>query len=510
MARALQQDPLNYLEIMRRRRWAFIIPAVAITALSIPVVLSLSPTYKSTTLIMVEAQKVPQEFVRTTVTTPIEDRLKTISQQILSRTRLERVIEEFKLYRQDEKAPEAAGWLSRWWAGVGAPKAETKRGSRVSLDVVERMQKNIEISVKGGNTFSVSYIGDAPETVMNVTNKLASLFIEENLKVREEQAEGTAEFLDSELNSVKTRLEAQEDELKRFKERHMGELPGQLDTNLRTLDRLQFERQRLQDSLKAAEDRYLLLSQQIASTLPAGERTAPTLLVHLQGLRSRLAALRMEFKDEYPDVLLVKKEIAAVEAELKRSPKAKASPAPALGPDASLTSFQLADQERDIKAIKQRQQEVAAQIRQIEQRVERTPLREQQLTQVLRDYENARKSYQTLLDKRQDARIAESLERRQKGEMFRILDPANYPEKPFKPNRTRLLLLGLVVGIGAGVGSALLREQLDPSIQGEDELIQATAGIPLLAAIPLSTPEAPKRMGRRPALAAITGGRDVR
>lgn len=507
MARPLQQDrALDYLDVMRRRRWAFIIPAVTIAVLTVPIVLSLRPTYKSTTLIMVEAQKVPQEFVRTTVSSPIEDRLKTISQQILSRTRLERVIREFKLYRQNDQAPAKAGWATRWRNRWGKPEAERK-GSGVPLAVVERMQKNIEIMVKGGNTFSVSYMGQDPETVMNVTNKLASLFIEENLKVREAQAEGTSEFLESELQTVRKRLEENEEELKKFKEQYMGELPGQLDANLRTLDRLQFERQRLQDSLKSAEDRYLVLSQQIGSGLQAGERTAPALAIRLQELRARLVNLQTEYKDEYPDVLLVKREIASVEAELKRGPKSKET-TKAGGREPSLVSFQLTEQEREITSIKRREQEVAAQIKQYEQRVDRTPAREQQLTQVLRDYENARKNYQTLLDKRQDARIAESLERRQKGEMFRILDPANYPETPFKPNRVRLMLLGLVVALGAGMGTALLREQLDPSLQGEDGLIDATPGIPLLATVPFVVPQIPKR--GRLMLASLTGGQEIR
>ncbi|MEO6665808.1 MAG: Wzz/FepE/Etk N-terminal domain-containing protein, partial [Nitrospiria bacterium] len=425
---------IGYADAVRRRKWSFLLPAVVLIGLTIPIVLTLPPVYKSTTLIMVEAQKVPQEFVKTTVSAPIEDRLKTISQQILSRTRLERVIEEFGLDRPRERRSE--GRIARWLDGWRAP-AKPEAGRRVSLAVVEGMQRQIDINVKGGSTFSVSYMGEDPEMVMNVTNKLASLFIEENLKVREEQAEGTAEFLESELQQVKTRLESQEEELRTFKERYTGELPGQLDTNLRTLDRLQTERQRLQDSLRFAEDRYALFTQQLAAGLPEGERTAPTLSLHLQSLRVKLANLRTEYKDEYPDIAALKKEIAEVEAELAARQNDTAG---VPGKPGDYGTLQAGEQQREIKLIKQRQQAVGDQIREYEKRVDRTPLREQQLTQVLRDYENTRKSYQALLDKRQDARIAESLERRQKGEIFRVLDPANYPERPFKPNRLLLVL----------------------------------------------------------------------
>ncbi|HET8760036.1 MAG TPA: Wzz/FepE/Etk N-terminal domain-containing protein, partial [Nitrospiria bacterium] len=203
----------TYLNVIRRRRWYVVLPTVIISAVAIPIALLWPATYKSTTLIMVEAQKIPQEFVRTTVTTPIEDRLKTISQQILSRTRLERVIQEFGLAQ--EYSGSQGGWFSRLWSRNQEP--TEAGGTGISLDLVEGMKQNIEITVRAGNTFTVSYSGSQPEAVMNVTNKLASLFIEENLRIREAQAEGTAEFLEGELANVKAKMEAQEEALRVFK-----------------------------------------------------------------------------------------------------------------------------------------------------------------------------------------------------------------------------------------------------------------------------------------------------
>src|SRR5574341_2614240 len=207
MAQPAKQDAVSeWIEILRRRRWSFAIPTVLISVLTVPIVLSLPATYRSSTLILVEAQKVPEEFVKPTVTTEVEDRLHSITQQILSRTRLERVIEEFGLYRPHENAAGApsgseAGGAGLSWSGA------------VPLAVVEQMKQNIQIVVndgKEGNTFSISYQGDDPDTVMRVTNRLATLFIEENLKVREEQAEGTSEFLENELQRMKGELETQE------------------------------------------------------------------------------------------------------------------------------------------------------------------------------------------------------------------------------------------------------------------------------------------------------------
>jgi polysaccharide chain length determinant protein (PEP-CTERM system associated) len=482
----------QYLEILIRRRWAVIVPAVVIGGLTVLIVFSIPATYQSTTLILVEAQKVPETLVRTTVTTPIEDRLQAISQQILSRTRLQRVIEKFDLYQSNAPRPE--GWIAKWWERFRYGRPAESSSAPVTLDHVERLRRNIDIQVprgrNPGSIISIAFIGADPRTVMDVTNELASLFIEENLRVREAQAEGTTEFLENELQQMKVRLEAHEEALRSFKERSMGELPEQLETNLRTLDRLQIERQMLENSLKNAEDRYADLSRQLTGDAPGGGGSPSTGAGRLQALRTRLANLRTEYTEEYPDIVSLKKEIAAVEADL--AAQTTTSTLPDM-PGGDAGNAQLAEQRREIQTIRQRQQVVVAQIKDYEKRVERTPHREQQLAMVLRDYENVRRSYQTLLDKRQEAKIAESLERRQKAEIFRVLDPANFPERPYQPNRPLLILLGIAGGLVAGIGLAVFREQLDASIKTEADLVEASTGIPMLAVVPFVAPRAGKK-----------------
>ena len=211
----------DYIEIIFRRKWFIIIP-FAVSIIGVILAIYFVPrTYKSSTMILVEHQKVPESYVTSTVTVDITERLNTITQQVMSRTRLESVINEFGLYKE-------------------------ARDKRTNEELVELMRGNIEIDVKnegkrgeGVSSFSISYMGRDPETVMHVTSRLASLFIEENLKVREQQAEGTTEFLDNQLQSLKKSLESQESQIKSYKEQHMGELPSQLEANLRTLDRLQ-------------------------------------------------------------------------------------------------------------------------------------------------------------------------------------------------------------------------------------------------------------------------------
>ncbi len=513
MAQPTTRDVLlQYGELLSRRRWSVIIPFLVIGGLTIPIVMWLPATYKSTTVITVEAQKVPESFVRSTVTTPIEDRLQAISEQILSRTRLERIVVKFDVYRSK---PTASGGVLEWWRGLFAEdRAARDAEARLSVvEATERMRRNINIQVPRGrdrsSTISISFSGEDPETVRNVTNELASLFIEENLKVRESQAEGTTEFLDNELKQMKTQLETQEQQLRTFKERSRGELPGQLETNLRTLDRLQMERQVLQQSLKNAEDRYADVNRQVvmAGGASADGAVPSEVEQRLQTMRARLAVLRTEYRDEYPDIVLLKREIAASEDELAKLSRQPAHPPSGAGrlPATNPLVVQLADQQREINLIKQRQQAVVDQIRDYERRVENTPQREQQLTMLLRDYENIQRGYETLLDKRQEAKISESLERRQKGEIFRVIDPALLPQRPATPNRPLLILVGLCAGLAAGLGLAFVREQMDPSIQSEEDLVAATTGLPLLAVIPLIQ-DGRARTPRRDALSATRVG----
>ncbi len=471
----------DYIEIIFRRKWFIIIP-FAVSILGVILAIFFVPrTYKSSTLILVEHQKVPESYVASTVTVDITERLNTITQQVMSRTRLESVINEFGLYKE-------------------------ARDKRTNEELVELMRENIEIDVKnegkkgeGVSSFSISYMGREPETVMHVTSRLASLFIEENLKVREQQAEGTTEFLDNQLQSLKKSLESQESQIKSYKEQHMGELPSQLEANLRTLDRLQLERQITNDALRSAEDRKNMVERQLSEIgiAPAGVRDAATGVVSSDPVRRRLAELQAElsqlssmYTDKYPDIVRVKSEIAELESQIKtgrvrEADGSSAGRAPLVSdsPLYATLSTQLIEVSAEVRNLKEKQRELAKNISSLQGRVERIPAREQQMAALMRDYENTRDNYQNLLNKKLDAQLAESLEKRQKGEQFRILDPANLPVKPFKPDTKKIALIGLALGIGSGAGLVFMLEYIDASFRKPDD-VYAFIGIPVLASVP--------------------------
>jgi len=401
------------------------------------------------------------------------------------------------------------------WAGLSLENilghhALAKSEGTISLEVmVEAMRKDIEVKVVGaGNAFTISYIGKDPMTVMNVTNTLASLFIEENLKIREQQAEGTTEFLESQLVEAKRQLEIQETALKDFKERRMGSLPGQMDANLRTLDRLQLELQTTNDTLKSTEERKLVLKklkfeiQNITDPLRSGgeqtltvpiwaspERQAAVLI----RLKEELSRLQAEFNDNYPDVVRLKRQIREAEENaggMEMSLPAGGPPRPPVAQgDSSQAQHlnpyfsELLTIDSEIESLKRRRERIVGHIKQYEKRVEDTFTNEQNFLNLTRDYEISQRNYQGLLDKRISAKISENLEKRQKAEQFRILDPANLPQKPYKPDRTKIVLLGSLLSGGLGGGLILLREYLGPSYRRPEDF-QGVVDIPMLATIP--------------------------
>ena len=509
-------DFQTYIHLLLARKWWLILAFVLGTTCATAYSYQLPPLYRASTLILVEPQRIPAAYVSSTVTSTVQERLSTISQQILSRTNLERIILQFHLYQRQSPT-----------GSRGAPSETVQQylreliGQRVTQVInrfiptfdqsvppmevlVDRMRQDIEVKVMGGNNaFSIAYVGADPLIIMKVTNILASLFIDENLRIREQQAEGTSEFLATEHAEAKKELETQEKALKEFKEKHMGALPEQMTTNLRTLDRLQVELQTINDALKSAEDRKILyqaqltdLERQIAG-LKAGttpDTGASGLISRIEQLKEELTRLQAQYKENYPDIGLLKKQIRELEEQLVRGDalekvaNSSATPShtlisPSFTTQRQAINVQLQAINAEISALRGKQNRTTALIKDYENKVEITFANEQLLLDLTRDYEMSRQNYQALLQKRLNARVSENLEKRQKAEQFRIIDPAKVPEKPFKPDRVKIVLLGSLLSLGAGGGLIFLREFLKPSYRRLEDL-QETVHLPVLATIP--------------------------
>lgn len=504
--------PDDILRIARKRWWIALIPAVVMGVSGALYSMTLDDKFQSTTLIMVTPQRVPESYVRSTVTQRIEDRLASLQQQILSRTRLERVIADLNLYPQE-------------------------RREMPMEDVVERMRGDIAARPIRGDVFSLAFTAPSARVAKDVTERLASMFIEENLRDRTAQAQSTSQFLEAQLEETRTKLEAIEAERAQFRSRYMGQLPDQVQSNLAVLNSTQMRAQSLTDANGADLLRKANLERQIAeltSPLPDPARPASTpgassadylagavptgsdTAAQLAQAREVEKQLLLRLREDHPDVRRLRRTIGDLEKRLDDeslnrpiSPTAPSSATSARTDPRALKVQELRQELSNVTAaIKQRQVELDrlnGTMGQYQNRVEASPALENQLMQIERDYTTTSAQYADLLAKVNSANMAAGVEERQIGEQFRILDPARVPERPFSPNRPRLAGMSLAGGLAFGLAIIGLLEYRDSSFRTTDDIVNVLA-LPVVAGIPLIRTKAERRRdARRRWLASAAG-----
>lgn len=459
----------EYLDTAIRRKWFIIIPFILSLILTTGLYWKLPKIYRSDTLILVLPQKVPQDYVKPTVTTPIQYRLKTITEEILSRTRLETIINELNLY------------------------PELRKTTPIE-QIIAKMRKDIEIKEKGESSFRIYYQGKDPETVRRVTSKLASLFIEENLKTRQQQAQITTDFLSHELALVEKKLKQQEKAITAFKSKHIESLPEQRESNLAMLRQLCERRQTIMERINIAENQKTFLQHQLASldrfiySDTENQIITPNSSVQSQlaAAQNQLLALKNIYTDNHIEIRKLKEKINQLKKQLESNNKEnqEIQQVQMLNPRVLELKTQLMTINMEIKRLKEEEVKLKKQISIYEKRLEQTPHVELQLADLTRDYNNTKRFYEELLQKKMYAKQAENLERRQQGEQFRILDPAVLPKIPYKPNPYRLFPIGIFLGLGCGFGLAFVVEMLDNSFRNPKE-VEEYLGIPVLASIPV-------------------------
>ena len=477
-----QFDIGYYVNLALRRRWFVIIPFFLTMIAGIYLAIALPKKYQAETLILIEPQRVPDNYVQAIVSSDLESRIATIKEMILSRTNLLKIIENFSLFSR----PEYAGMFLD-------EKIEIMR-KRTTVNIVSDRGRT-------ANAFKIAFEGEEPRNIMQVVNAMATLVIDQNLKVRESQATGTVEFLEQERVKMRRRLEEVEAALKDFREKHMGELPDQLASNLMVLERMQQQLSDKQRGLRDERNRLISLENQIqfareqaAMTVAAPSAPETREPTTLEGLRQQLADYETRYTSRHPDVIRLQRKIEELErkspppsADLSGGGAVRAGggvslPAAARGVEADLIA-QRNGAAREIVAIRNEISALQEQIAGYQQRVEDTPKLEQELLALKRDYENTQKTYDSLLARKQEAEVAANMERQQKGEQFRILDPARLPDKPQSPDMRKLFLICVMAGLGLGGGLIFLLEFLDKSVK-KLESVPKKLGIPLLVAVP--------------------------
>ena len=536
------QSLKEYTDLLLRRKWQIFIPWLVVFGAITAIAFLLPSVYRSTATILIESQQVPQDLIRTTVTGFAEERIKSITQQIFSRKILINIIEDFDLY------PE-------------------KRGKDPMEEILEDMRDDIFVEMvsaevpdrRGGRpvtvnvAFTVSYEGRDPQKVMQVTNRLTSLFLEHNLRMREGLAETTTELLEQQLEQYRDLTNSLEERIARFKEAHITELPELMNLNLETERQLRRQIEGVDEQMRSLKDRKIYLEGQLANVSP----DPPLLNVsgqyimdpkeRLRALKSQAITLVATFSSKHPDVTKVRKEIAELEKEigildkrleikealrlkeqelkelktgatdkhpdvlklrkeiekLKESAKdyedrgkegfdlAQAQPT---NPAYISLQTQIKIAEMDLKGLKDKRQQLEESWQDYVKRLEKMPQVELEYRELVRDHDAAQRKYAETMAKLMEARQGQSLEQLQAGEKFTIIDPPQLPEMPVKPKRIAISLIGFILGIAAGVGVGAVMEFADSTIRSPKDIRRIT-GHPVLASIP-DVVEVQKKRGR--------------
>jgi succinoglycan biosynthesis transport protein ExoP len=484
--------------IVRRRRWQFLVPFFCGWVLVWGVSWLIPSTYRSGTLILVEQPSVPEKYVVSNIDSDIRQQLDSITQQILSRTRLLHIIDSLGLYARDRK-------------------------NKSEDELVETMRKDIEIELSHGDdkklsAFNIYYANRDPKMAQAATSELANLFITENLEQRKKRSENTTNFLEDQLDQARAKLAQQEARVRVFKDQHLGELPTQTQSNLQILAGLQSQVQANQDSLNRAKQQNAYLESLINQyrSLDRGSKPGEVgsaglaaIDKELDQLKAQLADLTSHYTDKHPDVRKTKAQIARVEKMRERIIADKNSGTNSSSPELPATTpldpkgAPILELEGQLKAnrleIANRQAEIKEEqdkINQYQGRLNMAPVMEQQFADITRDYEQSKTDYESLLAKKNQSEMSTDLEKTQQAEHFRMLDPPNRPVKPYKPNRLLLCGAGLAVGLVFGGAFAFSQEKLSGKIYSERE-IKKLVPFDVIAEIPSIESSAEQSANRR-------------
>jgi polysaccharide chain length determinant protein (PEP-CTERM system associated) len=461
------------IAVLLRRLWWIVIPGLMGPMAAIVISYNVSPVYTSQAFVLVEQPKVSDKFVPPVMNDQLESRLMTLKEQILSRSRLEPIINRLGLYKDPKLSME---------------------------DRVERLRAAIEVKAlrpEGSNHvpsgFYITASTDDAHTAQDVCSEVLSMFMAENLKIRQQRAAGTTAFLVQQLADSKQQLDARDAKLAEFKRKYIGQLPADEQRNLEILTSTRTRLEAVTQDINQAQQQKLIqesmLAQQLAAHRVSPEAGAsPNDLQHeLSAAQAQLASLRARYTEGHPDVVKAKKQVEVLQNQLKAS-KANAEPAPASedtaqqSPEVTQARVALQLTEQSIQGKRAEQARLDAQVRSLQSSLQLSPAVEEQYKGLTRDYESALQFYNDLLNKKMQSDMATDLERRQEGEQFGVMDAPDLPAKPSFPNRIKFTLAGLGGGLGLGLLLALLMERREDFLRTEESVARVLE-LPVLVAI---------------------------
>lgn len=518
------QSLRDYVAIFARRRALILTTGGVLLLLSLAAAFLWPPTYKSMATILIEEQEIPTDLVRSSITSYADQRIETIKQQVMSRTTLWKVVEQFDLYPDQRKTSPAEEIVKRFIKDIEV--------EVISADVVD---KRTQHATKATIAFTVAYQSNSPELAQNVANELTSLFLGENLKSRERQAQEATSFLQQEAENLAKHIGEIDDKIAGFKQRAQGALPELMPLNQQLMNQSDRELMDVDQQIRTLEERKNYLEGELATIKPnspmisaSGERILDS-ADRLRALRAEYAGASGNLAPDHPDIVKMKQEIEALEKETGHLPEveeaskqlvvARASLATIserLGnehPDVVTAQRRIAALEQEVRklrtvprknpiqrpenpayinlqaqlnsatssldALRKTKADVKRRLQAYATRLEKTPELEPEYLVLIRDRDTSGQKYQDIRSRLLEAKVSEGLEVQRKGERFSLIDPPSLPEKPDKPNRLAIVLLGFILAVGGGLGSGAAAESLDHSIRTPEQLAQLTHMFPL-------------------------------
>lgn len=470
----------EFAAVVRRRKYWILIPFVVVSALGIFIGKLIPHSYQSTTTIMVVPQKVATEFVKPT-TSDVEDRLNRIGLEVLNGNGFDGIIRDLNLY------PEL-------------------RQKKTMPQVVAAMRKDITVNVAPDSTdergnvgaFTISYVGTTPEKTQEATRRIADLFVSVNTQERHERAQGTDAFLQAQVQQAQQQLAQEQEKIQAFKNAHLGSLPEQAQANMSLIAQYQSNMQANSSAIDQANQQRIYLESvlNVAPSGTSGATAAPAALsplqVELAEKESELHADMMKYTPEHPDVIRLQHEIVVLKAQIRQAPKSGSSAAYTAVPSATgpsqtdMLRGQLAGLNAEIKARTARQHELEQKIEQLQGSMTTVPAVQTEFSSLDSQYQEMQKNYNALLEKQQEAKMAAQLDQRNDGEQYMVLQPANYPYAPYRPDpvlvRVGALLIGLLVGFVCGAVVELRDDTIHNATEAADYL-----KLPVIVSLPKAT-----------------------
>jgi polysaccharide chain length determinant protein (PEP-CTERM system associated) len=469
----------DYLAMLRRRLWVILVPALIAPGIGFAISYLFPAKYTSQATVLVEGQKV--DYVKPLSGEDLMQRISSLQQQVLGRNRLQPTVESLGLVKSGTSADDAID--------------EVRKNVNVSLVFAQGATQKRKVGESDVLGFQVGYTASNPRVAQQVCSQITSMLLEENLKMREQLAQGTTDFLSRQLEDFKRNLDEQDAKMAAFKREHFGQLPGdaennfkilmglnsQLDANTQTINRAQQDKAFVESNL-AAQLADWKASSQTSSSPQALEQ-------QLAQAQANLLQLQGRYTDDFPDVVKLKNLIADLKKRLADSNSAKpdeqvADKGSSLEPPAiRQMRVQIHQYEQTIAQATAEQRRLQDSIRTYESRVSLSPAIEEQYKQLTRDYDTAQKLYSDLLSKKSESAMTTTMEREQQGEQFRLLNPANFPASPSFPNRLLFAAGGLGAGAALGLAFALWFELKDKAIRNELD-VEAVMELPILVSLP--------------------------